>query len=257
MTGNWKFFPLALIFLLCSGTWAAADEQNLNRAEVTVVKRKLVAVIEALGAPPSGYVKSEESFNLPTTVSGMSGAESFYPVSASAYLRYDGGADKQSKRSEKEIEAEYKKKMLEAQASGNYQAMSEIAQEMVQKMSQAQMEVEEARREPIAVNLQFNSNPGATIDPDAVVFERPGVIALKRKSGNDEQLQVAVYCDPVHLKETETLSRVDLSDNPDPGVKVKTTVRNLTIELSGPPDVVEEWSKTIDTKKMLAQIDAK
>jgi len=257
MTRIWKSVLVIIPMLVLAGTWASADDQNLNRAEVTTIKRKLVAVIEALGAPPGGYVKSDESFNLPTSISPMQGGGSFYPVSASADLRFDGGADKMSKQSEKELETEYRQKILAAQAAGNYQAMSEIAQEMTQKMSQAQMAVEEAKRDPIRVNLQFNSSPGATIDPDAVVFEHPGVIALKSKvGGDDEQLQVMVYCDPVKLRETETLSRVDLADNPDPGVKGKTTVRHLTIEMTGPKDVVEEWSKKIDTDKVLAQIDA-
>ena len=256
MTGIGKLsFALVLTFLLPTA-WVVADDQSLNRAEVTTIKRKLVAVIEALGSPPTGYVKADESFNLPTSISPMQGGGNYYPVSASASLRFDGGADKMSKQSEADLEAEYRKKMLEAQATGNYQAMSEMAQEMTKKMSQAQLDAENARRDPIRVDLHLNSNPGATIDPDAVVFERPGVIALKNKvGGDDQQLQVVVYCDPVKLKETETLSRVDLSVNPDPGVKTKTTIRHLAIEMTGPKDVVEEWSKKIDTQKVLAQID--
>lgn len=159
-------------------------------------------------------------------------------------------------KSQKEIEAEYKKKMMEAQAKGDYMEMSKIAQEMQQKAGKAQMEAESAKVEPIEVSLQFNANPGQAIDPDAVVFEKPGVIALKFKtSGDDEKIRIVVYCDPVHLKETKTLSRVDLSDKQNKGVTKKTTVRNATIELTGPAAVVEAWAKGIATGKVLSQID--
>jgi hypothetical protein len=249
---------LALFLVLSLTAQGRADDQPLNRAEVTVIKHKLVAVEEALGAPPAGYAKAEEHFELPTSISTRSEGGGFYPVYSSANLRFDGGADKQSKKSQQEIEAEYRKKMLEAQAAGNYEAMSTIAQEMMQKMSQAQMAAEEARRVPISIILNFNTDPGATIDPDAVVFEKPGVIALKNMDGGDEEnLRIAIYIDPVHLKETKTLSRVDLSDNPDQGVTEKTTIRNLTIEMTGPAQEVEAWSKRIDTDKALAQIDTK
>ena len=248
---------MALLLVLSLTQLGLADDQPLNREEVTIIKHKLTAVAEALGAPPPGYVKADEDYGLPTSISTRSEGGGFYPVYASASFRFDGGADKQSKNSQKEIEAEYRKKMMEAQATGNYEAMATIAQEMMQKMSQAQLTAEEARRVPIAVSLNCNTDPGVTIDPDAVVFEKPGVIALKNLEGGDEEnLRIAIYVDPVHLKDTRTLSRVDLSDKPDQGVRQKTAVRSLSIEISGPPAEVEAWSKRIDTDKALAQIDA-
>lgn len=177
------------------------------------------------------------------------------PVYASANLSFDGGAQKMSKNSEKEIEAEYRKKILEAQAAGNYEAMSQITQEMIQKVSQLQMAVEEAKREPVDISVRFNNNAGATIDPDAVVFESPGVIALKSPRGDGDQLQVDIYFDPVKLKDTQSLSRIDLRDEDQRGSSQKTTVRNITIEMIGPAEVVEAWSKQIATVKVVAQID--
>jgi hypothetical protein len=237
---------------------AAAESTPLNREEVTVIKRKLMAVAEALGQPPAGYAKEDESFNLPTDASKMSNTGAFYPFHASAHFKFGSGAEKKAKKSEKEAEAEYKKKMMEAQAKGDYQEMSKVAQEMQQKMGKSQLEAESSKKEPVEINIQFNSNPGQTIDPDAVVFEKPGVIALKFKSGgDDEKIRIAVYFDPVHLKDTKTLSRVDLSDKQDKGVTNKTTVRSATIELTGPAAVVEAWAKGIATGKVLGQIDAK
>ena len=247
------------IFISLSLTPLAAysDETQLTRDEVTVIKRKLVAVGEALGQPPAGYSKQDESFNLPTSASKMGTSGAFYPLHASAQFKFGGGGEKMAKKSQKEMEAEYKKKMMAAQAKGDYQELSKIAQEMQQKAGQAQMAAEEARKEPVEVSLQFNSNPGQTIDPDAVVFERPGVIALKFKAGDEDKVRIAVYCDPVHLKDTKTLSRVDLSDKQDKGVTKKNAVLNVVIEMTGPAAVVEGWAKGIATDKVLAQVDAK
>ena len=245
---------LALLLLLLPWSAAQAADQSLTRAEVTTVKHKLVAVIEALGAPPAGYLKANENFSLPTRISTMESG-SFYAVQAAAALRFDGGADIQAQRSEKEIEAEYRRKMLEAQASGDYQVLATLTQEMMQKAGQAQLAAEDARREPISVSIQFNAATSATIDPDGVVFERPGVIALKNHQGSrDDMLRVRIFCDPLHLGQTETLSEIRLYDDPDPGVKGTTTLRNLVIEFSGPAEVVEGWARQVDIAKAVAQI---
>ena len=257
MSRSLKLVVLAVLISLTLPSWGTASEDaQLTRDEVTVIKRKLMAVSDALGQPPAGYAKEDESYNLPTEASKMEQAGTFYPLHASAHFKFGGGAEKKAKKSQKELEAEYKKKMMEAQVKGDYQEMSKIAQEMQQKAGQAQIEAENAKKEPIEISLQFNSNPGQAIDPDAVVFEKPGVIALKFKiSGDEEKVRIAVYCDPVHLKETKTLSRVDLSDKQNKGVTKKTTVQNATIELTGPAAVVEAWAKGIATSKVLSQID--
>ena len=57
------------------------------------------------------------------------------------------------------------------------------------------------------------------------------------------------------LKDTKTLSVVDLK-MPKDGVDRKTAVLNATIHISGPASEVEGWAKRIDTKGVLAQIDA-
>ena len=252
-----KFMILAVLIALTHPSWGTASEEvQLTRDEVTVIKRKLMAVSEALGQPPSGYAKEEESFNLPTESSKMEKTGTFYPLYASAHFKFGGGADKKAKKSQKEIEAEYKKKMMEAQANGDFQELSRLAQEMQQKAGKAQLEAENAKREPIEISLQFNSHPGQAIDPDAVVFEKPGVIALRFKTGGDEEkVRIVVYFDPVHLKDTKTLSRVDLSDKQNKGVTNKTTIQHATIELTGPTAVVEAWAKGIATSKVLSHID--
>ncbi|MBU0484274.1 MAG: hypothetical protein KKB30_07150 [Proteobacteria bacterium] len=247
---------LALLVALCQPTWSRAEETPLNRQDVTVIKKKLVEVAAALGQPPSGYGKAQESYDLPTSINSVKNGGGFRPVYASANLRFDGGGEKMGKKSEKEIEAEYNKKILEAQATGNYQAMAQLVQEMMQKASQAQIAANEAKQlEPVDIYVRFNNNSAANIDPDAVVFESPGVIALKASRSDGDMLEVSIYFDPVKLKDTQTLSRIDLSDDGQSGSNQKTTVRNITIEMTGPAAEVEAWSKQIATAKVLAQID--
>ena len=259
MTYALKSATLAIFTALVLSPFAAyPDETQLTRDEVTVIKRKLVAVAESLGQPPAGYSKQDESYDLPTSASKMGATGAFYPLHASAHLKFGGGGDTMAKKSQKEIEAEYKKKMMAAQAKGDYQEMGKVAQEMQQKMGQSQMAAEESKKEPVDISVQFNSNPGQTIDPDAVVFEKPGVIALKFKTGGDEdKVRIAVYCDPVHLKDTKTLSRVELSDKENKGVAKKNAVLNITIEMTGPAAVVEAWTKGIATGSVLGLIDGK
>ena len=71
-----------------------------------------------------------------------------------------------------------------------------------------------------------------------VVFEKPGVIALRFKEGEEDKAKIEVYFDPVSLKDTKTLSVVDLK-MPKDGVDKKTAVLNATITLSGPVNEVE------------------
>ena len=244
---------LALVLLFL---WEARaeDENPLTRDEVAVIKKKLVAAFDALGQAPEGYSVGSEHFNLPTEAYKNKSTGLYYLLNTSADRNYETG--KQAEKSGKEIEKEYQKKMLDAQAKGDYQEMAKIAQEMQKKMASAQSNAIGSHKEPIAVSLRFNSNPNATIDPDAVVFERPGVIALKNVSDpSSEKIRIAVYFDPVALKDTKQLSRVDLKQ-PENGTSKRTLMLNATIELSGPVADVEAWAKRIDTKKVLAQIDA-
>ena len=89
------------------------------------------------------------------------------------------GAQRAQKDASKEFETEYKKKILEAQAKGDYEAMGKLVQEMQMKASELSLKTEEQHKEPISVNLALNTGSGETIDPDAVVYEQSGVIALK------------------------------------------------------------------------------
>ena len=232
----------------------AQRENPLSRDEVAVIKKKLVNVLEALGQPAGGYAIEHENFNLPTEAYKNTESSLFQPVSASADRTY--GTQKQAEKQNEDLSKEYQKKFAEAQAKGDYQAMAKLSQEMQKKSGEAQLKAVEGKKEPVTVTVNLNYSAGATIDPDAVLFERSGVIALKTKdqSSTDKE-RVYIYFDPVLLKDTKQLSRVDLR-SPEKGVAKRITVLHVTIELYGPAGEIEPLAKKVDVSKVLAQIDA-
>jgi hypothetical protein len=249
------FRPLTSLFLGLAFLGAvgapAQDEKSLTRDEVSVIKKKMVAAFEALGQPP-GYSLEHENYNLPTEAYKNSRTDKYNLINASADRRF--GTQKKTEDENKDLQKEYQKKMAEAQAKGDYVALSKLATEMQQKAGQMQLKATESHKEPIEVSVRLNNNPGAVIDPDAVVFEHHGVIALKSNVENGTE-RIAVYFDPVALKETKQLSRVDLKQ-PEDGVAKRTLVMNVSIEVSGPPAEIEPWVKKVDVSKVLAQIDS-
>jgi hypothetical protein len=238
------------VLFLATGGARAQDEKSLTRDEVSVIKKKLVAVLEALGQP-AGYSVEHEGFNLPTEAYKNSNSSKYTLISASADRKF--GTEKKTEDESKDIQKEYQKKMAEAQAKGDYAAMSTLAMEMQQKAGALQLKATETHKEPIQVTVWLNSNPNAVIDPDAVVFEQPGVIALKSTGENGPE-RVSIYFDPVSLKDTKQLSRVDLK-KPEDGVAKRTLVLSAAVEVTGPSTEIEPWVKKVDLKKVLSQID--
>ena len=238
------------VLFLATGDARTQDEKSLTRDEVSVIKKKLVAVLEALGQP-AGYSVEHEGFNLPTAAYKNSNNSKYNLISASADRKF--GTEKKTEDESKDIQKEYQKKVAEAQAKGDYAAMSKLAMEMQQKAGALQLKATETHKEPIQVNVWLNSNPNAVIDPDAVVFEHPGVIALKSNAENGTE-RIAVYFDPVSLRETKQLSRVDLKQPEDGGAR-RTLVLSVSLEVTGPVPEIEPWVKKVDSKKVLSQID--
>jgi len=247
---------MLLTTMLVVLTMEVRSQSNaLTRDEVSVVKKKLVAVLEALGQPPKGYVKEDEDFGLPTETYKNSNSGLYQPVYASARVKFGGGSEKLQKQTEKESQ-DYQKKIAEAQAKGDYETVMKLAQEMQKRAGETQVKMIDASKELINVSVNFNSNPGQTIDPDAVVFEKPGAIGLRFKENEaQEKIRIVVYFDPVSLKDTKQLSTVNFA-MPENGVKNKTAVLNVSVEFTGPTSEVEKWAKAISTTKVTAQIDS-
>lgn len=233
-----KKIMFACIILSLSPGLIHADgggEEPLTRTEVGVIKKKIQAVIAAIGNPPEGYSKSSEDFDIPTKVYTTSGG--FEPVSSSARFVFGGGAEA--------LAAEYQKKLMEAQAKGDRAAMGRIAAEMQSKMMAA------SANQPVQVNVEMNHNYNVEIDPDGVLLENPGVLAMVLNEG-EGRADVEIYFDPVNLTNTQDKSSVDI---PAGAVKNKTSTVNIKIELSGPAEIVREWAKRIQAKAVLAQIN--
>ncbi len=250
-----RMSSIVIFAALFLGLAVAQDSVPYTRDEVATLKKKLVSALDAVGQPPAGYAKEKENFSLPTDASKNHDSGLFYPAYGNADRTY--GSEKSAEKSNIEFEKEYQKKVAEAQAKGDYQAIAKLAQEMQQKSGEMQLKKLEGKKVPINIRIQINSTGGEAIDPDGVVFERTGVIALKEKNdGSDEKGRVRVYFDPVNLKDTKQLSKVDMK-MPEKGVSSKTAVYNITIEFDGPIAEIEAWAKKIDTGKVLAQVGGK
>lgn len=245
------FLLAALVLTVCRVQ--AQDQKSLTRDEVALFKKKLVALFESLGQAPAGYSMESESFNLPTDAYLKEGTSQYSPTDASASREY--GTKKSAENASKDLEKEYKKKIMEAQAKGDYQEMSRLSQEMQKKYSELSLKTEEGKKEPIRVTVGLNvGGGGGVIDPDAVVHEQAGVIALKDLAASPEQGIVRIYFDPATLKDTKQLSKITLS-YPEGGVAKRTTVLHAIISLNGPAADIEAWTKRVDFKKVLSQID--
>lgn len=251
----YKFvFPAVLLIATALTVALAAERTSLKRSEVRQIKNKLVAVLNALGNSPPGYVKEDESFNLPTDIYTVGKTAKFRPAFASVSRNFVGDPGKGG-ASKKELEQEMQARINAAMAKGDFASIQSLTMEYRQKMMAVQSAIDSARKMvPIEVRVRCNVTTSAKIDPDGVLFESPGVIALKFKQNRRGQSKVEVYFDPVSLKNTEELSKL-VFRHPRKGVGRKSIVLNFRITVRGPPNLVEAWAKKFDTKAILRQID--
>lgn len=231
-----------------------AQSTNLNRAEVAAVKAKLVAVQKAMGAEPEGYLQESEDFNLPTSVSSA-GNNKFWPMSANLYMNFTDRALEEGTANAEQATQDFQAKYLAALASGDANAIMQMQQEMARITALAAgVGLGGQVKQDMQVNVALNSSPYASIDPDAVVFESPGVIALRDAEFGSDQGTVTVYFDPKALRETETLSSIELS-TPEGGVSNKIGVFNIMITLDGTVADAEAWANSFDIQEILGAID--
>jgi hypothetical protein len=241
---------LALVVL----SSAVAQETSLNRAEVAAIKAKLVAVQGAMGTDPEGYLKESEEFSLPTDFSPAQEGK-FWPIGSSISLGYTDRASTEGQANAERAAAEFQAKYAAAIASGDATAIERMLNDLNQINAAAAAASVAPQKQDMSVYVQFNSGSYSGIDPDAVVFERSGVIALRDTDVSSEEGSVTVYLDPVALKETETLSKLELK-TPDGGVANRSGVFNITIQLNGTVADAEAWAQTFDTAAMLSVIDS-
>ena len=244
-----------LILVLVYANLAFAQETALDRNEVAGIKQKLVTVQKALGGDPEAYTLESEEFNLPTDYNPAQDGK-FWPITSSVSLRFTDKVSKEGQASAEQAAANFQTKYAAAMASGNYEALEKMMQEMQTVSQQAAAAAMVPQKRPMTVNIQFNMGGGTGIDPDAVVFEKAGVIAIRKKNLNDENGTLWIYIDPVALKDSSKLSKIDMNI-PNDGVTKKTGVFNITIQADGTLSDVEAWAKKMDTDSMLSVIDSR
>jgi hypothetical protein len=246
-----------LLLSLAASAWGDGDGGGnpLTRSEVAEIKGILKDMVAALGAPPSGYDALEEDYDLPAAYQPHKNADRFSPIYGGVRLRY-GTDTAKIQQSMEQAAQEWQRKYLEASAKGDAEAIARLTQEYQIMLADIQLQAAGAgasHKEPIVINIRLNNYQTAAIDPDGVVLEKPGFIALTEKSHRQGMARVLCFFDPIALKQTETLSQVRL-DYPQDGMAAKASVGNVIIDVEGPERDIQEWVKRIDTAAVLQKI---
>ena len=248
-----------VLALVLTASVAAQESTSLTRSEVAALKAKIVAVQAAMGGEPPGYVREEEdSFYLPTDFNPTRDGK-YWPITSSVQMRFTDKGTVDSAANLEKAQADFQTRYLAAIASGNEAAINRAMQEMtqIQTAAIAAASAPAAAKEDMRVSVQINMNPIVGIDPDAVLLERPGVIALRKKDDPSGQSgEVTVYLDPVALAATEELSKIELRTAED-GVANRTGVFHIVIQLDGALADIESWAEAFDFPAMLAVFDAR
>lgn len=239
---------VAAVLVLAGAAIANFEVVQLTRDEVGVYKKKLVSVQAAMGQPPAGYAKDSDNFNLRTQIDKVKGKDLYYLSVPDVQTNYSGNKLKEAS------DEEMQKKMSDAMARGDFQAVQQLA-------ASGQANAGQQEKEPIHITITLNSDDGRNIDPDNVVVEKPGMLGLITESREEKRTTLMMFFDPVRLKDTKALSRVSLAPSSDSmkerTVAGKTVVQNVLITLTGPAEEVKAWAKKVDLAAVLKQIDGK
>jgi hypothetical protein len=208
---------------------ALAQDNALARDEVAALKKKVVAAAAALGAPPEGYAKEREDFSLPTEFSPAENGK-FWPLGAEVRIQFSSKAVMTAQKDSEAAATDYQQKYAAAVARGDYEAASKAAMEMSQRANANVAMAVGGAKAPIYATVALNHGGGGAIDPDLVVMEKSGVIALKEQASEGATDATAhVYFQPRALKDTKKLSRIDLQQ-PEGGLgKKRSTISASTV----------------------------
>ncbi len=241
-----KALPLMILLLLAAPALLLADggqDDPVTRNEALALKTSVKAVVDALGAPPAGYARSKEEFDLPTSMGIDKSSGVFFLTQTRGEFEFTSG------KSGEQLAQEYQTKMMAAQSKGDFAEIQRLTTEMQTTMMSAMG----AEMSKVQVNVILNTNPHQKIDPEGVIWEAPGAIALRTES-SDNNTHLMLAFDPKALADTQTVSLVDLSEGLHAAAKQKTAVRTIVVEFRGPEAVVTEWAKGVDKGKILALI---
>lgn len=246
---------LAAVALLtagyCIGSFAYADGDcgsnfttvQFVRDDLSSLKKSMEAVLAAIPDPQAPYGKDNESWNLPSyACQDKSGTR---PIDVSYSGRYTTDA------SMRKMGEEYQKQLLAAQAKGDYQAVAKITHELQQKVLQ-QASANQSLGS-IDINVSANTEDAQTIDPDSVLRDGEGFLAVRsNKDASSGSETIAIYFDPVALKNAHQLARFDMSG--DFRVPSKLALLSVRVQLSGPSSVLENIVKNVDASKVLSTL---
>lgn len=219
-------------------------EDPVARDEALALKNSVRAALEALGAPPSGYAKAEEDFDLPTSMGFDKGAHRFWLSESGGQFTFTSG------QSGEQMGQEFQKKIMAAQAKGDYAEIQRLSAELQQGMAAAMG----AEMSKVQVKVALNRRVHQEIDPEGVLWEAPGAIALRIEGAEPGKALVMIAFDPQALADTKSLSLVSLGETLNPSSATKTAVRTVVVEMSGPEEVVTGWARTVDKAKLLGLI---
>ncbi|MCB1693927.1 MAG: hypothetical protein KDI19_14255 [Pseudomonadales bacterium] len=210
------------------------------RSDLASLKKNLVAAIAAVPVPDAPYGRESEDWNLPSYA--CQDKEGIEPVDASYRTRFSTEGAMQQKG------ADYQKAMLEAQAKGDYEALMKINQQMQAEIMQQAAANQQLR--PVELAAHINDYASATIDPDAVLRDGPGFIAIRTDQDlNDGTERVSVYFDPVELKDAQEVASFEFPSSYR--ALGKLDILNLRVEISGPVAAVEKMVKGIEAQTIL------
>ncbi|HET6725577.1 MAG TPA: hypothetical protein VFH85_06190 [Gammaproteobacteria bacterium] len=218
------------------------------RDDLVALKSQMKAVVAALGALPAPYALEKGHWSLPD--SACHGKNGFVPISVGYESAFSTtNAQNEREQKQQELAKTYQKKMIAAQAAGDYEAMQKlVAQLQAVSMKQA---MPFQQKDPVSVSLSVNDQRRMTIDPDAVRRDGAGFLALRTDGGTSSE-SVVFFFDPVALKNAHQLASFDL------GIDLRTPKKlgllNIEIALNGPTEMVEKLVKQIDTGKVLSQL---
>lgn len=248
------FFSCLLLALSFSlGTLAQDNpkDMSLNREEITAIKAKLVAAVAAVGVHEL-YKKEREDFQLPTDWNEANEGK-IRPYNASVNLRFVDKT-KISTSDQNKMTEEHQQKINEAMAKGDYEAVQNLSLKMQEEIMKAAQVQSAPKLADISVDIQLNSSGYSAIDPDKIVFESPGVIALKeRQNETSQEGNVTIYIDPVTLKDTKKLAKLNLPVD-DIALEQKMRTFNIVIYLRGPYELAQSWAKKVNSKALLGLI---
>lgn len=235
------------LLLIAVPTMVAADGDGptdpVARNEALALKTTLKEALAALGTPPEQYTQAKEDYDLPTEMGIDQKTKTFWLSQTDADFEFTNGM------SGEQMAQDYQKKMAAAQSKGDIAEIQKLSMEMQQKMGQAMG----AEMTKIKVEIALNRDPYQTIDPEGVLWEAPGAIALKTGKEADN-IDVMLVFEPKTLADTAKVSKITLNDTVRAPAKAKTAVRSIVIELKGPEAAVTEWVQHVDKGKMLALI---